>query len=81
MLAETAREAARRFGDRPALVAEEGWSLAFAELDRLADEVAAACRADLGVRPGDVVALVLPPGPEHFVAYLAAASWVLSPQR
>lgn len=72
MLAETVAEAARRFGDRPALVTEGGWSLSFTDLDRLADE-AAVGMARTGVGPGDVVALVLPSGPEHIVAYLAAA--------
>lgn len=72
MLAETVAEAARRFGDRPALVTEQGWSLSFTDLDRRADAVAAGM-ARAGVGHGDVVALVLPSGPEHIVAYLAAA--------
>jgi acyl-CoA synthetase (AMP-forming)/AMP-acid ligase II len=53
-------------------VTEEGWSLSFTDLDRLADE-AAVGMAGTGVGPGDVVALVLPSGPEHIVAYLGAA--------
>jgi acyl-CoA synthetase (AMP-forming)/AMP-acid ligase II len=72
MLAETLTEAARRFGDRPALVAPAGWSLSYDELDRFAAEAAVGL-AGRGVAEGDVVALTLPPGPEHFVAYLAAA--------
>ena len=72
MLAETVREAAERFGARPAIVTEEGWSLTYADLDRLSDEAAAGLFAT-GVREGDVVATVLPPSPEHFVAYLGAA--------
>jgi acyl-CoA synthetase (AMP-forming)/AMP-acid ligase II len=72
VLAETAVEAARRFGERPVLVAEEGWSLTFADLDRLSDEAAAGL-ARRGVGEGDVVALLLPASPEHFVAYVAAA--------
>jgi len=72
LLAETAVEAARRFAERPALVAEAGWSLSFTDLDRRSDEVAVGLEGH-GVREGDVVALVLPSGPEHIVAYLGAA--------
>jgi acyl-CoA synthetase (AMP-forming)/AMP-acid ligase II len=72
VLAETLTEAARRFGDRPALVAEEGWSLTYRQLDGLTDQVAAGL-AGRGVGPGDVVSLVLPAVPEHLVAYLALA--------
>lgn len=72
MLAETLREAARRFGAAPAYVTEEGWPLAFEDLDRVSDEVAVGLRAR-GLATGDVLALVLPPGPAYLVAYLAAA--------
>lgn len=72
MLAETLREAARRFGDRTALVAEEGWSLTYRQLDGLSDAVAAGL-ARRGVGAGDVVSMVLPAVPEHVVAYLALA--------
>jgi acyl-CoA synthetase (AMP-forming)/AMP-acid ligase II len=72
MLVETAVEAARRFGDRPAFVTDEGLSLGYAEFDRICDETAVGL-AELGVAQGDVVALALPPTPEHFIAYLAAA--------
>ncbi|HEY5164847.1 MAG TPA: AMP-binding protein [Acidimicrobiia bacterium] len=72
MLAETLREAARRFGAAPAYVTEEGWALSFEDLDRVSDEVAVGLRAR-GVAVGDVLALVLPPGPDYLVAYLAAA--------
>src|SRR5437667_4109846 len=65
-------EAARRFGDAPALVAENGLSLSYADLDRLSDEVAAGM-GRRGVKAGDVVALVLPTIPEYTVAYLGAA--------
>ena len=44
----------------------------YADLDRISDEVAAGL-ARRGVGEGDVVALVLPPGPEYLLAYLAAA--------
>jgi acyl-CoA synthetase (AMP-forming)/AMP-acid ligase II len=72
MLAATLREAARRFGAAPAYVTEEGWALSFQDVDRVSDEVAVGL-LQRGVAVGDVVALVLPPGPEYLVAYLAAA--------
>ena len=72
MLAETAAEAARRFGDAPAFVTDEGLTLGYDQFDTAADEVAVAL-AELGVGEGDVVALLLPSVPEHFVAYVAAA--------
>jgi acyl-CoA synthetase (AMP-forming)/AMP-acid ligase II len=72
VLDSTVREAAVRFGDRAALVAQDGWSLSFAELDRASDEVAAALRAK-GVGIGDVVALALPSSPDYAVAYVALA--------
>jgi acyl-CoA synthetase (AMP-forming)/AMP-acid ligase II len=72
MLAATAREAAQRFGDRTAYVTEAGWTLSYRELDRCSDEIAAGL-AQRGVAPGDVVALILPPGPEYLLAYLANA--------
>lgn len=72
LLGDTLREAGRRFGARPALVAPAGWMLGYAELDALVDRVVAGLAAE-GLRPGDVVGLVLPSGPEYVVAYLAAA--------
>jgi acyl-CoA synthetase (AMP-forming)/AMP-acid ligase II len=72
MLAETAAQAAQRFGDRPAFVTDEGLTLSYAEFNRAADEVAVGL-AERGLDSGDVVALVLPSVPEHFVAYVAAA--------
>jgi acyl-CoA synthetase (AMP-forming)/AMP-acid ligase II len=72
MLPQTVAEAARRFGDRTAYVAPAGWPLTYADLDRISDEVAAGL-ARRGVHEGDVVALVLPPGPEYVLAYCAAA--------
>ena len=71
-LAITVREAADRFGATPAFVASAGWSLSYAELDRLSDQVAVAFTA-LGVGDGDLVALVLPSTPDYVVAYAAAA--------
>ncbi len=70
-LAVVVPEAARRFGTRPAFVTPAGWSLTYADLDRLSDE-AAAGMAD-GVSAGDLVALVLPSMPDYVVAYAAAA--------
>lgn len=72
MLPATAREAARRFGDAPAYVTPSGWSITYADLDRVSDELAVGL-ARRGVREGDVVALVLPPGAEYLVSYVAAA--------
>ncbi|MCU1426632.1 MAG: AMP-dependent synthetase and ligase, partial [Actinomycetia bacterium] len=72
MLAATIREAARRFGDRTAYVTEAGWSLSYANLDQISDEIAAGL-ARRGIGPGDVSALVLPPGPEYLLLYLANA--------
>jgi acyl-CoA synthetase (AMP-forming)/AMP-acid ligase II len=72
MLAATLREAAQRFGDSAAYVTPDGWELSYTALDRLSDEVAGGLE-QRGVGLGDVVALVLPPGPEYLVAYLAAA--------
>ncbi len=65
-------EAARRFGDAPALVAAEGWPVSYAHLHRRSDEAAVGL-ARTGVAEGDVVALVLPSTPDHLVAYLALA--------
>jgi acyl-CoA synthetase (AMP-forming)/AMP-acid ligase II len=72
MIPATVAEAARRFGDRIAYVTEQGWSLTYEEIDRISDEVAAGLARE-GVREGDVVALVLPPGPEYLLSYCGAA--------
>ncbi len=72
MLPQTTREAARRFADATAYVTEPGRPISFTEIDRASDEVAAGLRRR-GVRVGDVVALILPPGPDYLFAYLAAA--------
>ncbi len=72
MLPRVTREAARRFGDATAYVAPGGWSLGYRDIDRASDRVATGLIAR-GVGLGDVVALVLPPGPDYLVAYLAAA--------
>jgi acyl-CoA synthetase (AMP-forming)/AMP-acid ligase II len=72
MLPLTIAEAARRFADRTAYVSPAGWALSYADVDRISDEVAVGL-AKRGVRAGDVVALVLPPGPEYLLAYCAIA--------
>ena len=72
MIPITVAEAARRFGDRTAYVTESGWALSYAELDRISDEVAVGLDRE-GVREGDVVGLVLPPGTDYLLAYCAAA--------
>jgi acyl-CoA synthetase (AMP-forming)/AMP-acid ligase II len=71
-LAETIVAAANRFGERNAYVTEGGWFVTYADIDRVSDEVAGGF-AKRGVGAGDVVALVLPPGPEYLLAYCAAA--------
>jgi len=72
MLPVTLREAARRFADAAAYETEAGWALSYRDVDRVSDEVAGGLTAR-GVDPGAVVALVLPPGPEYLLCYLAAA--------
>ncbi len=70
MLAEAVREAAGRFGDRPAFVDPDGRPTSYAELDRRSDAIGAALVArSLG--PGDIIGLTLPSGVEWVV--LAAA--------
>jgi acyl-CoA synthetase (AMP-forming)/AMP-acid ligase II len=72
MLAETTREAARRFEDRTAYVTEAGWTLSYRDIDRVSDELAVGL-ARRGLAAGDVVSLILPPGPEYLLSYVAAA--------
>jgi len=72
MLGGIVAEAARRYGETALYVAPEGGTLSYAELHRLSDEVAAGLSAR-GVRPGDVVGLLLPSGAAYAVAYAAAA--------
>jgi acyl-CoA synthetase (AMP-forming)/AMP-acid ligase II len=72
MLPQTTRDAARRFGDATAYITEQGRPISYTEVDRASDEVAAGL-ARHGVGAGDVVALILPPGPEYLFSYLAAA--------
>ena len=71
VLSDTLAEAARRFPDRDAVVHRD-ITLTYRELDSLATQVAGGLAKE-GVSAGDVVALVLPAGPEYVVAYLASA--------
>ncbi len=50
----------------------DGFELTYADVDRLSDEYAAGL-ARRGVRTGDRVALVMPPGAEYLIGYLGAA--------
>jgi acyl-CoA synthetase (AMP-forming)/AMP-acid ligase II len=64
--------AARRYGDRPALVDPDGSTVSYAELHRRSDEVAAGL-ARKGVGRGAVVGLTLASDSRYLLAYLAAA--------
>jgi acyl-CoA synthetase (AMP-forming)/AMP-acid ligase II len=86
VLGSAVRGAAERFGDRAVMVGR-GVTLTYAELDRRADHLAAGLGSH-GLGPGDVVASVLPSGPEWLVlavaadragAVLASASPALAP--
>ena len=68
----TIAEAARRFADRTAYVTPLGWSLSYADVDRISDEVAVGL-ARAASAPATSSALVLPPGPEYLLTYAAAA--------
>ncbi|MGH8984571.1 MAG: class I adenylate-forming enzyme family protein [Acidimicrobiia bacterium] len=72
MLPEVTHVAAQRFGDATAYVTASGSTLSYRDLDRVSDEIAVGL-ARHGLGPGAVLALVLPPGPEYLLAYLAAA--------
>jgi acyl-CoA synthetase (AMP-forming)/AMP-acid ligase II len=71
-LAATVRDAARRFGPRPALVDPDGSRVTYEELDQRSDDVAAGMLAS-GLAAGDVVLLQLPSDSAYVVAYAAAA--------
>ncbi len=72
MLPSTIAEAATRFGERIAYLTPGGWALTYADIDRISDEVAAGL-AHRGVKEGDVVSLILPPGAEYLLVYCGAA--------
>ena len=63
-------EHARKHGSDPALIFE-GKRISYAELDRLSDAFASAL-AELGVVPGDRVALILPNCPQFLIAEFGA---------
>src|SRR5205814_3586121 len=70
VLDQVVREAARRFGDTVALVADV--TMSYADLDRLTTQRAAAL-AGAGIGAGDVVALVLAASADYIVTYAALA--------
>jgi fatty-acyl-CoA synthase len=69
--AERVEEAARRHGERPALL-YQGERYSYADMNRRANQVAHAGQA-LGVRAGDVVALCMENRPAFFFAWLGLA--------
>jgi amino acid adenylation domain-containing protein len=70
-LAGLLESSARRFPDRTAVVAPDGRSLTYRELDRRASAIAGFLRAR-GVRPGDRVGLCLPKGLSSVTALFGA---------
>ncbi|GGX75514.1 amino acid adenylation domain-containing protein [Streptomyces hiroshimensis] len=68
-LSDVLRHSARRFAERPALVAGPV-RLSYAELDRCVDALAARVRA-VGIRPGDRVGMSVARGPLALVASAA----------
>jgi acyl-CoA synthetase (AMP-forming)/AMP-acid ligase II len=65
VLSEIAREAGRRFGDRTVAAGPDG-RISYAELDQLADRLAAGLSAR-GIGVGHIVALMLAPGADWLV--------------
>lgn len=72
MLGRTVREAAKRFGERPWMVAPDGAITTYAQLDAASDAVAATLRHK-GIGPNDLVALRMGARPEYFIAHAALA--------
>lgn len=72
MLAETLREAGRRFGDLVAFVDPDGRPLSYSELDRRSDAVAAGLTRR-GVGESHRVTLGLPSDTSYVLAYAGAA--------
>lgn len=72
MLTRALDRAVRRHGERAALITPAGWTVTFADLDRISGELAVGL-AERGVKAGAPVVLVLPSSPEYVVAYLALA--------
>ena len=79
-LVDTLRERAAQTPDRVALLFK-GQRMSYAELDRASDALAHAF-ADLGIRRGDRIALVLPNAPQFVISQFAAwkAGAVCAPQ-
>jgi long-chain acyl-CoA synthetase len=69
-LLEYLSDTARQWPDRPALLFK-GAKVTYGQLERLSDRFAAAL-AELGVRPGDRVALCLPNCPQFLIAEIGA---------
>jgi acyl-CoA synthetase (AMP-forming)/AMP-acid ligase II len=69
LISDLVHRAAWRFGDAPAIVEGER-TLTFTELDTRSNRLANAL-VDLGLRPGDRVATLLPNCIEHLLAYCA----------
>jgi len=72
VLAETVREAAKRFGEAIAFVDPDGATTSFRELDRRSDAVAAGLVRQ-GIAEGDRVVLQLPSDTSYILTYVAAA--------
>ncbi len=68
---EMVRESARRYGDRPAIVSGDE-TLSFRDFDAATDRLGNALLAK-GLRPGDVVGILLPNGVAGLVIYYALA--------
>jgi acyl-CoA synthetase (AMP-forming)/AMP-acid ligase II len=68
---EMVREAARRYGDRPAIESADR-TLSFVDFDRATDRLGNALLAK-GLQPGDVVGILLPNGITGLVLYYALA--------
>src|SRR3954465_6204202 len=71
LVPNTGAGAARRFGDRTAYVTESDWSVTYADIDRISDEVAVGLARE-GVFGGDGVGLFPPPGAEYLPPSFAA---------
>jgi acyl-CoA synthetase (AMP-forming)/AMP-acid ligase II len=72
LIAGVVKQAGKRFRGQVALVTPEGYEVTYLDLCRLTEQVASGLMRG-GVRPGDVVTLVLRSSAEYVVAYLAAA--------
>lgn len=70
-IGDLVRQAARTFGDAPALV-EDSRTMSFAEFDQATDRVGNALLAR-GLRPGDHVSVLVPNGIDGVVTYYALA--------